>query len=175
MKQWIIDLWTFFSEFTMSVFSRPDEVKQSPMNMPTIDPHKIATVDPDTMLPWENKISSVNNRHNVRVMCDLAGLKLFDKNVITACVEQESDFYPLAIGKPNSNGTKDWGICQFNDGKYHDLNLWIGPGAHFPNTQYVLDNPEECVRVMIAQYKAGNIHFWSSYSTGAYKKYMPAY
>ncbi len=125
------------------------------------------------MLPWENKVGSANNRHNVRVKCDLAGLDLKGKNIITACIEQESDFYPLAEGKINLNGTHDWGICQFNDGHLHGVPLWIGSGAAFSSVQEVLSNPGKCVDVMIEEYKAGHIGWWSSYHTGAYLKFMP--
>lgn len=154
-------LWQFLVEFANSVFMRPAITED-----PTTQPMNI-----DTLQPWT---FPSNCRHNVRVLCDLAGLKLYDKNVITACVQQESQFSPTVIGKPNSNGTRDWGICQFNDGvNVHGQAYWIGKGAHFPSTQFVLDNPEACVQEMIRQYKAGNIHMWSSYSTNAYLKYMP--
>ena len=127
----------------------------------------------DTLLPWVDATGSENNRHNVRVLCDLAGLDLKGKNIITACIEQESDFWPGAVGKPNPNGTRDWGICQFNDGKLHGVPLWIGPGAAFPSTDFVLQNPRECVELMINLYKEGKIGLWSSFCTGAYLKFMP--
>ena len=124
-----------------------------------------------TELAWDTQ---GNCSHSVRVMCDQAGLTLQDKNIIWACIRQESDFLPTAIGKYNLNGTRDWGICQFNDGKNaHGIPLWIGDGAIFPNTQYVLDNPQACVAEMIAQYKLGHINWWASYKTGAYLKWLP--
>lgn len=143
------------------------EGEQKPM------PTQPTKENPDVMLPWENKVGSANNRHNVRVLCDLAGLDFHSKNIITACIEQESDFYPLAKGPTNQNGTHDWGICQFNDGTIRHIPLWIGQGAAFGNVQEVLNNPEKCVNLMIIEFKAGHINWWSSYSTGAYLKYMP--
>lgn len=128
----------------------------------------------DTMVPWVfNVRGSENNRHNVRVLCDLGGLDLVGKNTITACIEQESDFNPSEVGPVNENGTKDWGICQYNDGSIRGIPLWIGEGAAFPSTDYVLNNPTADVNLMISEYKKGNIRLWVSYSSGAYKKFMP--
>jgi hypothetical protein len=150
----------------------PREIQREAVIMP--EPQTQPTKEnPDVLLPWENIVSSANNRHNVRVLCDLAGLSLYDKNVITACIEQESDFNPLQEGRPNENGTHDWGICQFNDGSIHGVPLWIGPGAAFETVHQVLSNPQQCVELMITEYKAGHINWWVSYSSGAYKKYMP--
>ena len=137
-----------------------------PINSPLIPKPPVPSV-----LLWDNP---VNCRHSVRVMCDNAGLSHYDKEVITACIKQESNFNPKAVGTPNSNGTIDYGICQFNDG--HNANgvpLWIGPGARFASIDEVLNNPEKCVAEMIAQYKLGHIIWWSSYSTKAYLKFMP--
>ena len=65
------------------------------------------------------------------------------------------------IGKPNKNGTRDYGICQFNDGKNaKGVPFWIGKGAAFASVEEVLNNPEKCVRVMIKTYKAGHIGWW---------------
>lgn len=127
--------------------------------------------NPDTMLPWEDKKGSANNRHNVRVRCDLAGLSLYGKDTITACVQQESDFWPGATNQnTNHAGTvlsTDWGIVQIND-YYH-----IGQGKEFPSVQFVIANPTADVDWMIAMYKSGLLHEWVSYSSGAYLKFMP--
>ncbi len=127
----------------------------------------------DTLRPWDNIKGSENNKHNVRVLCDLAGLDLEGKNIITACITVESDFLPRVEGRLNKNGTHDWGICQFNDGYLRHVPLWIGPGAAFANVEEVLDNPEKCVNLMIAEFKAGHIGWWVSFSSEEYKDYMP--
>lgn len=156
--------WNFIRDLLEAIFVRP-AYDNGPLTHPMNQP------DPDVLGPWT---TFTGNRHNVRVLCDLAGLTLYDKNVITACVQQESQFNPDAVGKVNINGTRDWGLCQFNDGKNaKGQAYWIGKGAVFPDTDYVLEHPEECVKEMIRQYKAGNIKLWSSYKTGAYLKYMP--
>lgn len=129
----------------------------------------------DTLTTWD---TSENNRHNVRVLCDLSGLDLHSKNIITACVEQESNFYnylpitnqPVKHVNLNRDGTvasTDWGIVQIND-YYH-----IGIGKDFPSVEYVMQNPDKCVQFMIDCYKEGKLFLWSSYKTGAYLRYMP--
>ena len=130
---------------------------------------RLSMPTPDRLL-WD---TPTNIRHSVRVMCDSAGLSLKDKNIITACIQQESNFMPRAIGKPNKNGTIDFGLCQYNNGKNRlGVPYWIGPGADFTDTEEVLNDPEKNVRVMIREYKAGHIKWWASYSTGAYKRWL---
>lgn len=111
-----------------------------------------------------------NARHSVRVICDEEGLVWHDKNVITACIEQESAFKNWVTNENKRNGkvvSTDWGICQIND-------YWhIGPGKSFPSVEYVVGNPDIVIRFMIRMMKAGKLGLWVSYSTGAYKKYMP--
>lgn len=124
--------------------------------------------NPDVLYPdWSTQKRAY---HNTRVLCDLAGLTVDQKNLICQCIYQESQFIIGIIGKPNSNGTIDYGICQFNNGvNAKGIPLWIGPGAYFASKEEVLTNPEKCVNEMIAQFKLGHISWWASYSTGAYK------
>ena len=105
--------------------------------------------------------------HSVRVICDEMGLVLIEKNTLCACIYQESRFLNTAVGK-NKNST-DWGIVQVNDTKgWH-----IGTGLQFPSVQYVLENPEKCVRWMIRTYKStGTLTPWASYTSGAYKQWL---
>lgn len=119
--------------------------------------------DAVTFLPWT---FPSNCRHNVRVICDQKGLTVEEKNTLCATVGGESGWKPTAIGAPNSNGTRDWGICQINDA------LWIGPGKLFPSTGYVLQNPEACIRWMCDQWKVGHRTWWIAYKNGSYKHYL---
>lgn len=119
---------------------------------------------------WDTK---ANVRHSVRVICDEEGLNWANKNLICACIEQESGFNPKAIGKINKDGTQDFGLCQYNNGKNgRGQAYWIGANADFKNVDEVLNNPEKNVRVMIREFERGNLKYWSSYKTGAYKKYL---
>lgn len=124
-------------------------------------------MNPDTMLPWG---SASNNYHNVRVLADLAGLSLDDKNDLCACIYQESGFDPNAQhANTNAAGvilSTDYGICQIND-YYH-----IGPGKDFPSVEYVLDNPEADVKWMISMLQHGLLKQWVSFSSGAYLQWL---
>lgn len=111
--------------------------------------------------------------HSVRVICDEMGLTYAQKNIVCACIYQESRF--LTNPKPNQNKdpktglvwSTDYGIVQVND-HFH-----IGPGKDFPSVQYVLDNPEKCVRWMVGIMKAtGRLQPWSSYTSGAYLEWL---
>ncbi len=83
--------------------------------------------------------------------------------------ETAGTFDPKIVGKPNKNGTRDWGLCQFNDGKNDKgVPYWIGKGAVFASTDEVLNNPEKCVRVMCREWKLGHQHYWV-----CYKKLFP--
>lgn len=111
-------------------------------------------------------------KHNVRALCDLGGLTLYQKDVLSSCVEVESNFEINAEHQnKNSAGTvlsTDYGIVQIND-YYH-----IGPGKDFPSVAYVLANPGACVQWMVKYYKTyGNLNPWVSWTSGAYLTFMP--
>lgn len=76
----------------------------------------------------------------------------------------ESGFNQWCVNH-NKNGTTDWGLCQFNDGKNEKgVPYWIGPGADFSSPEEVLNNPEKCVRVMCREFKKGNQKYWLAYN-----------
>jgi hypothetical protein len=159
---------------------------QSNQPAPASSPANIDTL----IIGWPDAQS---NRHNVRVLCDLAALPLektvavslengetqyfMPKDVICACIDDESNFLNYqADGQPVKhenivNGvleSTDWGIVQCND-KAH-----IGPGKDFPSVEYVLANPDVMVDWMIDKFKEGRLDMWDSFSTGAFKKFLPA-
>lgn len=118
--------------------------------------------------------------HSVRIICDEIGLTLDQKNILCACVYQESQFHNyVAPGVPTKNENKDlktgqvwstdYGICQVND-------YWhIGKGKDFPTLDYVMHNPDKIVRWMASIMKhTGKLQPWSSYSTGAYTRWLSA-
>lgn len=112
---------------------------------------------------WDTPVLA---RHSVRVICDEEKLTVGQKNTLCATVGAESGWNPKAIGKPNSNGTRDWGIVQVND------RIWIGAGKQFPTTAFVLANPEACVRWMCKQWKAGHQSYWAAYANGSFTKFL---
>jgi hypothetical protein len=122
----------------------------------------------DTLLPWTTR---ANCSHNVRVIADQVGMSVYDKNVLWACVRQESNFDTQAIhvnhdGKGNVLST-DYGIAQIND-------YWhIGDGKDFPSVDYVMQNPEADMRWMAKCFQNGQQNLWCSFSSGDYKKWLP--
>lgn len=122
--------------------------------------------NPDTLLPDWSIIPAAH--HNVRVIADLQGLTYDQKEIFAACIMQESGFDINAINH-NSDGSTDWGICQYDD---NPKNGWIGANGRFPDAKYVLTHPKECAEVMAQHLKStGNLNPWVSYNTGAYLKY----
>ena len=160
----------------LSTIPEPDVVPasvppvQAPPSPKTAQ-QSVPNTNPDSYTyPWD---SPAHNWHNVRVICDNAGLTLEQKNILCACVYQESRF--MTNPKPNQNKdpqtgkvwSTDYGIVQVND-HFH-----IGAGKDFPSVEYVLNNPAKCVEWMVNIYKeTGSLQPWSSYSTGAYKQWL---
>lgn len=140
---------------------------QSPGAHPDMPP--VAPVSPveAPLDPWSTPKGAW---YAVRVLCDSAGLSLEDKNVICACIYQESQFYnylPNGLPTKHDNGTStDWGICQINDywhvKKYHD----------FPSADFIMANPDKAVQFMINAFKGGGLTQWVSFSSGAYKQWL---
>lgn len=148
-------------------------------------PNTIAPVTPNNLFDTPQ-----NARHSVRVICDtelplthsviINGKGYLPKDVICACIEQESGFInykadgiPLKQenidAKTGKLDSTDWGICQIND-----TPTWhIGPGLAFSSVDDVMQHPDKAVRYMIDMFKAGELSQWVSYSSGAYEKYLP--
>lgn len=152
---------------------------------PTIPPAPTPSEAPSAKYDWSNHDAA---RHSARLICDEEGLSLLHnvdvdgtlymlKDILCACIEQESGFRNLKLdGTPTrhvnyeSDGvtvsSTDWGICQIND-YFH-----IGPGKDFPSVAYVVANPDAAVRFMARMFNAGKASLWSSYASGAYKQWL---
>ena len=103
----------------------------------------------------------------VRRVCAQEGMNYAQIELIVAVIWAESAMNPKAIGRPNRDGTRDYGLCQFND------KWWIGPGKKFASVEEVLNNPEKCVRVMCWRVKQKNgIKDWSAFNNGSYQKFI---
>ncbi len=153
----------------------PKEDTPNPENNQTTDmttqpqtPEAPSAPQTNKMLLWDTR---ANCYHGTRVLCDNAGLTYDEKNILCACIFQESRFNNNAKCENKDKAGKvwstDWGICQIND-------YWhIGPHKDFPSVQYVLDNPDKAVQWMIDYYQRnGNLNAWVSYSSGAYKTWL---
>lgn len=119
---------------------------------------------------WNN---TKNSENSVRAICMEENLDIENTNILVACLKVESKLNPKCVSKRNKNGTRDWGICQYNDGvNKRGVPYWIGNGAKFPSTRFVLDNPAKCVRLMAQLFKQGRQSLWSSFNNGSYKQFL---
>jgi hypothetical protein len=115
-------------------------------------------------------------RYNVRKICDEEGLTFDQKTLLCSCVMQESGFDNTAKGynrDKNGNITStDHGVAQVND--YWHIGVWPnGRKKTYPSVEYVVNNPELMIRWMAKTLKrTGKLQPWSSWTTGAYKKWM---
>ena len=137
----------------------------------------------ETQLPsglfWDNVADAC---HSVRLICDwlgmplepsfeVDGVKYLLKDIMCACLMVESGFNVNAVhfnkGLDNKILSTDYGLCQINS-------YWhIGPGKDFPSAAYVLANPAECVVWMGKLFIGNQMNLWSSYVSGAFKRYLP--
>ena len=117
----------------------------------------------DIMYPdW---IGTKHARHNARVLMDLAGLNVHEKDLLCAVIMAESGFDIKAVNH-NTNGSSDHGIVQMN------TTYWIGPGKLFKNIQEVYDNPTKSVQFMIDAYKDKHLGWWYGYTNKSYLRYL---
>lgn len=149
------------------------KVKEEIEKPNTIVPESLPQPEPITGPPWPVEKLTVYDwstpekaRKSVRIICDEEKLTLEQKNTMCATVGAESGWNPKAIGKPNKDGTRDYGIVQIN------TRYWIGKGKQFPSTDYVLTHPAECVRWMAKLWKQGKRNYWWAYNNGSYKQYL---
>lgn len=171
--------WAWLAEFlgwthqldTIETIPIVDPIPE-PQNTPVTPslPPKAPSMPPDPDLvvyPWD---SPQHNYHNTRVLCDQAGLTVDEKNLICACLYQESRFLNSAVNyNKNSAGhilSTDYGIAQIND-FYH-----IGQNKDFPSIAYVEQYPDKVVSWMIGMYKRGLLKQWVSYSSGAFLTWL---
>lgn len=137
---------------------------------PTVSPVQAPTSPATTFFLWD---TPAHCYHNTRVLCDQMGLTIDQKNLICACIYQESEFVSQAkhenLNKDGTISSTDWGICQIND-YFH-----IAPtGTPFASIEQVLSDPAASVKYMIQCYKNGQLYMWSSYKTGAYRQWLSA-
>lgn len=152
---------------------QPQPITPPPMPTPPPSPAPVPTPAPQP-LDWSTPQGAF---HLTRVLADKLGLTVPQKNILCACIYQESHFLnrhsdgtPVVHVNRNPDGSAwstDYGICQVND-YFH-----IGAGKDFPTVAYVMDNPEEAVAWMAGVLKrTGALKPWDSYTSGAYKQWL---
>lgn len=124
-------------------------------------------LDVNTIYPnWTDPVVA---RHNVRVIADQEGLTTNQKNLLSQTLHCESGYNVNCVhanlDKHGKVVSTDYGIAQIND-FYH-----IGEGKDFPSVDYVMTNPEACVRWMAKLFKTGAARLWVCYSSNLYEKY----
>lgn len=138
-----------------------------------VAPKIITPLNPDILLPdWSVVVAA---HHNVRVICDLVGLTVAEKNEMAATVMEESGFKIHEVNYNygfNAQGQRilfstDYGICQWND-HYHGKEI---------TPDQAMNNPEFAVRLMGKYWLAGRTDpamkdQWVAHKTGAYKKWL---
>jgi hypothetical protein len=165
--KWLLDLINWFTNPRTAM--EPQNAPQpTPQPEPVAQPSEPVTpVVAQNLLLWD---TFENRRHSVRVICDEEGLTWQQKQDLSATVHCESDYNPACVHPNIVNGkvsSTDYGIAQIND-------YWhIGPGKDFPSKEYVLENPEACIRWMCRQWKAGNARAWVCYLKGLSTHYTP--
>lgn len=161
-------IWEAIEEALQGDYVPPAPTGAPPAPVAPTSPPLPTPTNPDVLVTdWSQP---KNAYHNVRVLCDLAGLSVAQKNLICACVYQESEFKNTAIDHDrNEEGvitSTDWGLCQIND--FYQ----VGPGKPFSSAQEIVDNPQQAVQFMIDMFLAGHLNLWVSYSSRAYVPWL---
>ena len=169
--------------FVVEHFAYQDEVKTPliPSDLPITRTETPKVVLPPTQKPiihstaWRGgalaeRMEMYDLAHSV---CREQALTLAMERDLQATIAGESGWNQWTINANNKNGTTDWGICQFNDGKNKQgVPFWIGKGAAFKDKDECLNDPAKCIRVMAREFKRGNAKWWVAYSSGGYKQYL---
>jgi len=94
--------------------------------------------------------------------CSLADNYQWDSHIARAICMAESQGRPDAYNPLNSNGTNDAGLFQINS--IHVISGLIGDQERF--------DPIKNVEAAYKIYKGSGFKAWSSYTSGAYAKYL---
>jgi len=138
-------------------------IPPAPITPPVVPPVIPPPAPPiATLAGWETPAKAI---HSARVIMDEYNLNWEEKALLCAVIMCESGFRTDLVHQ-NDNGTADFGIVQVNSA------WWIGVGKKFPSIDYVVNNPEACVRWMIECYKKGLLKWWVCYSKNLHQKYL---
>ncbi len=117
--------------------------------------------NPPMPLQWDTPSHTC---HAFRVLCDQSGLSLENKNLLSACVFQESRFDNKAVC--HNAHSSDLGFVQIND------KIWTGIGEPFTDGADIVAHPEKAATFLIRMFKAGKLDLWVSYKSGAYHQWL---
>ena len=103
----------------------------------------------------------------VRAVCQEEGMTPEQTQTIVAICWAESGMNPNAVHH-NTNGSTDYGVLQFNSATF------IGPALPFPSPDFVIANPDACVREIcrIVKNSPSGFNLWATYQNKAYLAYM---
>lgn len=168
-NNWLQNVWAKILSILQSIVNIQKKQVDEVIPIDATPPPPAQPITPDSLVPKYLWDTPENARHSVRVICDEEGLSVADKNTLCSVISCESGFNTQAKNENKDTSGKvvstDYGICQFNDFYY------IGSGKPIASVDEALNNPEKCVRVMIQQFKAGNLKHWVCFSSGKYKSY----
>lgn len=97
----------------------------------------------------------------IRQIAKAKGMTSWMTEELMATIKCESGLNPRAINK-NTNGTIDYGLCQFND-------YWYGKVI---SPDIALNNPRRAVEVMCDMWLKGRKNDWICYRAEYYKKHL---
>lgn len=154
----------------------PKIVQEQPLPAAPTPAPSVSDPAPEAKYDWSTPQKA---KHSVRVICDEEGLTVQQKNQLCATVGAESGWQSYYVTGPKKgqpvinqntkNGkiwSTDYGICQVND--FYN----IGPGKPFSSVQFVLANPEACIRWMCREWKTGHSSKWNAFTSGLYRDYL---
>ncbi len=151
-KKWYDGLVDFFRAFLSPQQAQETINQLKPILMPD-------AVAPEPKYKWAFPSDA---RKSVRIICDEMGLSVADKNLLCQVIHCESGFRTDAVNH-NKDGTTDFGIIQANTRWY------IGSGKPLASIKEAVENPEKCIRIMIARFKQGGLTDWICFRSGQYK------
>ena len=120
---------------------------------------------------------SKRSAQDIRIIAHNAGFRGEDEITATAIALAESGGDDQVVSKPNTNGTKDYGLFQINSSHFGKLKLdngVFGVGASYTNAGNMLI-PELNAQAAYILYKGrgGTFGDWTTYNNGTYKTFLP--
>ncbi len=110
------------------------------------------------------KIRIIKNKVLFLSVCREEYLPQKDIDLLAAVISCESAWDDKAVNI-NDNGTRDNGICQWND-------YWAWKKEKIISPDEALNNPKKSMELMVKYFKKGELKRWACFSRGIYKKFV---